>query len=386
MLFEPTFINKMELKNRIVRSATYENMCTEDGEVTDAAVSLYGRLAKGGTGLIIPGHAFVHRSGQAGPNQIGVYSDNCISGLARLADEVHKHSAKIALQLAHAGRQTSAALIGDTPIAPSPVADPRNNTVPREMSTDDIDTIIEAFARAAGRAKEAGCDAVQLHAAHGYLLAQFISPHTNHRSDEWGGSLEKNLRFASEIYKKVREAVGADFPVLMKLNVEEYLPDGITADISVGAAKHFAALGVDSIEISGGVISENPFVMCQGEIPIDMLTAGKDPDTKAQMEKMFYSRVGDVKLEEAYWLPYAEKIKPVIGSTPLMLVGGMKYPQTMEKILQDGHADCISMCRPLIKEPNFPNEMAEGRKSPAKCSFCNRCLMMARSAPLRCYN
>jgi 2,4-dienoyl-CoA reductase-like NADH-dependent reductase (Old Yellow Enzyme family) len=358
-------------------------MAAEDGKITDKAEKFYARLAKGGTGLIIPGHAFVHKSGQAGPNQIGVYDDDCIPGLKRLVDQVHKHGGKIALQLAHAGRQTVAELIGQTPMAPSAL---ETGAKPREMTADDISTIMDAFAEAARRAKEAGFDAVQLHGAHGYLLAQFISSHTNKRTDEWGGSAEKNLKFPTEVYKKTREVVGEDYPILMKLNVEEFLPDGITADIAVGAAKEFASIGVDAIEISGGVISENPFAMCHGEIPIDMLTAGKEPAAKEQMENFFYSIADQMKWEEAYWLPYAQKIKPAIGNTSLMLVGGMKYPQTMEKILQDGHADFISMCRPLIREPDFPNEMAEGRKSPASCSFCNKCLMMARSESLRCHN
>ena len=187
MLFEPTSINGMDLKNRIVRSGTYENMATEDGKITDKTLKLHAQLAKGGAGLIIPGYAFVHKSGQCAPNQTGVYSDDCIPGLKKLVDEVHKHAAKIALQVAHAGRQTAAELIGgDTPMAPSEIeADPRYNTVPREMTVDDINSTIDAFGEAARRVKEAGFDAVQLHAAHGYLLAQFLSPHTNRRSDEW---------------------------------------------------------------------------------------------------------------------------------------------------------------------------------------------------------
>jgi 2,4-dienoyl-CoA reductase-like NADH-dependent reductase (Old Yellow Enzyme family) len=126
--------------------------------------------------------------------------------------------------------------------------------------------------------------------------------------------------------------------------------------------------------------------MSRGEVPIDMFTAGLEPDVKEQMEGVFYSIKDQVAFEEAYWLPFAEKIKPLIGDTPLILVGGMKYPQTMEKILQDKKADFISMCRPLIREPNLPNEMAEGRKSPVRCAFCNKCLAMVMAEPLRCHN
>jgi len=254
------------------------------------------------------------------------------------------------------------------------------------MTEEEIHETINAFGAAAIRSKEAGFDAVQLHAAHGYLLAQFLSPHTNRRTDEWGGNPENRMRFVIEVNNSVREAVGDDYPVLIKLSVEEGLENGITLDEAGNIAMRLSQVGIDAIEISGGTIVDTVFMMSRGDIPIDMITRNADPATKDQIEGFLYSIKDMVKYEEAYWLTHAEKIKEVIGDVPLILVGGMKYPQTMEKILAENKADLISLSRALIREPDFPKEMAEGRKDPAKCAFCNRCLMEIADKPLRCYN
>jgi 2,4-dienoyl-CoA reductase-like NADH-dependent reductase (Old Yellow Enzyme family) len=388
LLFTPFEINGMQLKNRLVRSATFENMATDDGKVTDKLIKFYSKLAKGGVGLIVLGHAGVQDNGRASLTQLGIYSDDHVDGLKKLVSEIHNQGAKVALQIAHAGRQTIPAKIGgQTPVAPSAIEpDPLLKTSPREMTENEINATIYAFAEAAKRGNKAGFDAVQLHATHGYLLAQFLSPHTNRRTDEWGGSPEKRLRFVNEVFKSVREAVGNDYPILIKLSVEEGLDNGITLKEASKAAMILSQKGIDAIEISGGTLVDTIFMMCRGDIPIDMITKNADPEAKAQIEEILYSIKDKVKYEEAYWLEHAEKIKEIIGDVPLILVGGMKYPQTMAKILVEGKADLISLCRALIREPDFPKEMAEGRKDPAKCSFCNRCLMEVVTKPLKCYN
>ena len=388
LLFTPMEINGMQLKNRMVRSATYEHMATEDGKVTDQLINFYSKLAKGGVGLIMLGYAYVQENGHCAPSQIGIYSDDHIPGLKNLVDEIHNQEAKVGLQIVHAGRQTTPAAIGgQTPFAPSAIEpDPLYNTSPREMTEDEISETVNAFGAAAKRGKEAGFDAVQLHATHGYLLAQFLSPHTNRRTDEWGGNQENRMRFVTEVNNSVREAVGNDFPVLIKLSVEEGLENGITLDEASNVAMRLSQIGIDAIEISGGTVVDTAFMMSRGDIPIDMLTRDADPAAKEQMEDFFYSIKDMVKYEEAYWLKHAEKIKEVIGDVPLILVGGMKYPQTMAKILEENKADLISLCRALIREPDLPKEMAEGRKDPSKCAFCNRCLMEIFNKPLKCRN
>lgn len=388
ILFTPMKINGMQLKNRLVRSATYEHMATEDGKVTDQMINFYSKLAKGGVGLIMLGYTYIQENGHCAPGQIGIYSDDHIPGLRKLVDEIHNHDAKVGLQIAHAGRQTTPAAIGgQIPLAPSAIEpDPLFNTSPREMTEKEISETINAFGTAAQRTREAGFDAVQIHAAHGYLVAQFLSPHTNRRTDKWGGNLENRMQFLTEVNNSVRSAVGDNYPVLTKLSVEEGLENGITIKDASDIAMKLSQLGIDAIEISGGTIVDTVFMMSRGDVPIDLITRDADPAAKEQMEAFLYSIKDTVKYEEAYWLKHAEKIKEVIGDVPLILVGGMKYPQTMAKILEENKADLISLSRSLIREPNFPMEMAEGRKDPSKCAFCNRCLMEIFSKPLRCYN
>ena len=389
LLYEPITINNMSLKNRLVRSATYEAMAAEDGSVTDRLIDLYTSLAKGGVGLIITGFAYIQGNGHCMPLQTGVFSDDNIPGLRKLVDAVHEEGGKIALQIAHAGRQTTPALIGGLkPMAPSAIeADPLFHTEPREMTTGEISETIEAFAAAAVRCKKAGFDGVQLHGAHGYLIAQFLSPFTNRRTDEWGGNTENRMRFVKEVIKKVRAAVGPDYPVLIKISVEEGVEKGLKLGESCIIAKGLADAGVDAIEVSGGIVADTAFLMCRGWVPIDQMTGGLEGDAKTQTEQALYSIVDSVKMEEAYWLPHAEKIKGMVGAVPVMLCGGMIYPQTMETIVKEKKADFISMARALVREPALPKEMVEGRKSPVKCAYCNRCLAaVVNSQPLLCYN
>ncbi|MFC1895161.1 NADH:flavin oxidoreductase [Thermodesulfobacteriota bacterium] len=305
--------------------------------------------------------------------------------LRKLVDEVHSSNARIATQIAHAGRQTTNEVIGgEDPLAPSAI---KSDPPPREMTVEEIHRTIDAFGEAAKRTKEAGFDAVQLHAAHGYLLAQFLSPYTNRRTDEWGGNHENRMRFVIKVYERVRDFVGEDYPVLIKLSVDECLENGITLAEACETVKKLTKLGFDAIEVSGGINKETGLMVCRGDIPIDIMTRNINPERKEYIEEVLYSKRDRVRFEEAYWLSHAVRIKEVIGDVPLILVGGMKYPQTMEKILQDNNADLISLCRPLIREPELPLQMSQGRKSPVKCSFCNRCFeVVIMAKPLRCYN
>jgi 2,4-dienoyl-CoA reductase-like NADH-dependent reductase (Old Yellow Enzyme family) len=389
LLFTPMEINGMQVKNRLVRSATYEAMAAEDGSVTDRLIGLYTTLAKGGVGLIITGYAYIQENGRCMQFQTGVSSNDNIPGLKKLVDAVHEQGGKIALEIFHSGRQTTPALIGgQTPMAPSAMeADPLLHTEPRAMTTGEISETIDAFAAAAVRCKKAGFDAVQLHGAHGYLISQFLSPFTNRRTDQWGGNTENRMRFVREVVKKVRAAVGADYPVLIKISVEEGVDKGLTLDESRIIAKGLAEEGVDAIEVSGGIVVDTAFVMSRGDVPIDQMTGGLEGDAKTQAQQALYSIAGAVKVEEAYWLRHAVKIKEVVGDVPVMLVGGMKYPQTMEGIVKEKKADLNSLARSLVREPSLPKEMAEGRKSPVKCAYCNRCLAaVIVGQPLKCYN
>jgi 2,4-dienoyl-CoA reductase-like NADH-dependent reductase (Old Yellow Enzyme family) len=206
ILFTPMNIGKMEVKNRFVRSATYHGMALETGEITDKLINGYQNSAKGEVGLIIPGYMYVHPWGKALKFQIGIHSDEMISGLRQLVEAVHAQGAKIAFQLAHSGLQGFNSVIGKTPLGPTnKIRNPWSFEKPIEMKEEQIQEIIEAFAKAAGRAAEAGADGVQLHGAHGYLISEFLSPYINRRKDKWGGSDENRFRFVREIIREIRK-------------------------------------------------------------------------------------------------------------------------------------------------------------------------------------
>ena len=212
-LFTPVQIGKLEIPNRFVRSATHDFMAARDGSVTEKQITLFEHLAQGETGLIITGHAYINADGVASPYQTGVHNDDLADGLSRITKAVHKHPTRIFLQISHAGRQTTPKICGCTPLAPSAVYESTFKIMPKAMSQKDISKVIDDFIQGSRRAKQADFDGVQLHIAHGYLLSSFISPYTNRRTDEWGGSLSNRLWIITKIIEGIRGMLGKDFPL-----------------------------------------------------------------------------------------------------------------------------------------------------------------------------
>jgi len=252
-LFEKTAIKSMELANRFIRSATWEGMAGADGTCSQGLIDVTAGLAQGGVGLVITGHAYVSPEGQAGPWQIGVHCDEMLAGLASMSSAVHQAGGKIALQLAHAGCYGFAEGTGIEAVGPSPGID--GKTPPcRELTQAEIGRICADFGKAAGRAKSAGFDAVQIHSAHSYLLSEFLSPFFNRRSDEYGGSIENRARIVLEVFQSVRRAVGEDFPVLIKLNSQDFIDGGFSVDDMLAVAALLEKAGIDAVEMSGGTL------------------------------------------------------------------------------------------------------------------------------------
>lgn len=349
-LFEPGEINGMKLANRFVRSATWEGMAADDGACTPKLIDLMVNLAQGGVGLIISSHTYVSPEGQAGPWQIGVYDDKLIPGLEAMAAAVHENGGKIVMQLAHAGYFANAKLTGQTPLAPSNVEGFAKGAR-QEMSTDDIQGVVKAYGAAAQRAQTAGFDGVQIHSAHGYLLSQFLSPAFNKRKDEYGGDIQNRARALVEVLREVRQAVGKDYPVLVKMNCQDFIENGLQPEDSLQAGKMLVENGIDAIELSGGVLIS---------------------------PKLSPSRMG-IKSEEkeAYFQNEARAFKGEIG-VPLILVGGNRSFQVAERLVNESVADYISLCRPLIREPDLVNRWKSGDLSKATCLSDNMCFMPAR--------
>ena len=388
VLFDEMNLKNMELKNRLVRSATHEAMADRYGFPTKNLFKLYERLAKGGVGLIITGYTYVSRDGKT-DHMLGIDTDEHISKYRELVDHVHKNGAKIAVQINHCGRQTTKDMTGVQTLAPSAVKDNSFLDTPREMTEQDIENAVEAFAMASKRAKESNFDAVQLHGAHGFLINQFLCPHTNRRKDKWGGAIENRIRFLSEIYKSCREQVGQDYPLFIKMNAYDNMKNGLKEEEGIIMAEMMADMGFDAIEVSCG-IGEDGGATLRGGFPIDVALDTWPMYKKQNAVVRFIMRhfgekiVKPVPFSQAFNRDVAKKIKSKVH-VPIFLVGGMIDPAAMEEVVEQGDADCISLSRALIHNPNFPNKIREGNMEPSKCLHCNLCLFGVITSPLRCH-
>jgi 2,4-dienoyl-CoA reductase-like NADH-dependent reductase (Old Yellow Enzyme family) len=344
-LFESATINGLTLANRFVRSATWEGMATADGKVTLKLIDIMVQLAEGGVGLIITGHAYVAKNGQASPWQLGIYEDAQIEGLKAMTAAVHDAGGKIVAQLAHAGNFALEKAIDTAPVVVSDfeglAPTPRS-----ELTADDIHSLKDAYVAAARRARAAGFDGIQLHSAHGYLLSQFLSPWFNRRTDAYGGSPHNRVRLHVEIIRAIREAVGADYPLLVKMNCEDFSEGGLTLTESIAAAGQMEEAGLDAVELSGG-----------------LLTGGKLSPSRPNI-------IGEDK--EAYFQDAARAFKRTL-KIPLILVGGIRSPEVAERLLAENTADFISMSRPLISEPDLIRRWQSGDRTPSRCLSDNLC-------------
>ena len=347
-LFEQTVINGMTLRNRLVRSATWEGMCDPGGRPTDKLINCYQDLAEGGIGLIITGYAYVRPDGKQLPGKMGIHTDDFAEDYKKLTGTVHKKGGKIALQLVHAGGQTDSTNAGRQPLAPSSVQVDQFPEKPAELTIDEIKDIVASFGEGARRAKTWGFDAVQLHGAHGYLINQFLSPHINQRKDEYGGSIENRCRFLLEVYDRVRATVGADYPVLIKLTAADNLKDGLSHEDAIYAAEKLSKAGINAIEVSAGTTASG--------------------DKNPAREKI--NKPG----KEAYNLEFARRIKDAIDC-PVMVVGGFRSYEIIEKAISEYGMDYISMARRLIREPGLANRWLNGNHSKAECLSCNKCFI-----------
>ncbi len=389
LLFTPMTLGNQIIKNRFVHSATYEAMAKETGEVSENLIRRYNTLSKGGIGLIIPGMMLVQSSGRGYAHQVGIHNNKMIPGLKTLVSAAHEHESKIVFQLAHAGRQTTKAMIGMRPMGPSVTSrDPVNFVKPRAMSEADIQETIHAFGKAAWRAAEAGADGVQIHAAHGYLVNQFLSPFHNNRHDEWGGSDVNRFKFLKQILLEIKKHVPDNFMILVKLNTHDHTPKaGITPDLAATYAGFLSKMKIHGLEVSCGSILYSFMNMCRGNVPVDELVQGL-PFWKRPLARIMINRFsGKFDLEEGYNLEVAALIKPKLENIPLFVVGGFRRFSHMASVIQNGLAEGISLSRPFIREPLLLKKFKDGRTSDeVSCVSCNRCLAaIANDLPVRCY-
>jgi len=349
--FAPALMGSLSLPNRFVRSATFEGLANAQGLCSPQLTKLLVRLAAAKVGLIITGQTAVSEEGRTGVRGLCLWEENHLPALIDLASQVHAAGGKIMLQLGHAGIAAEPSLTGRATFAPMimPNAD---GSVCRPMSRADIRKITSSFARSALLAKEAGFDGIQLHAAHGYLLSSFLSSHYNQRRDEYGGTVENRARLPMEVLHSVREAVGDDFPVLAKINVNDFLPQGAGVTEMVQTAMMLARGGVTAIELSGGTLRSG---------------------------NLQPSRRGPISREnEGYYKEEARYFRDKIA-VPIILSGGLRSLDVIEEILQSGLCDFVAMSRPFICEPELIQRWQQGDTSASMCKSDNLCFRPVRA-------
>lgn len=338
----------MTLANRFVRSATWTGLAEDDGTCTVRLIDLLAGLACGGVGLIITGHSYVMKNGQAGPRQLAIDRDEVVPALRRLTAAIHDNGGKIVMQLAHAGIYGVSNLSGQTPLAVS-VGGTFVSYPVQELTPEAIETIVDAFVTAASRAQRAGFDGIQLHAGHGYLLNQFLSRAYNTRDDQYGGAIANRAAPLVEIVRRTRTVVGAAYPIMVKLNSQDYLENGLQLDESLKIGRMLENAGVDAIEISGGTRE-----------------SGKFKSTRTGILK---------EHDEAYFEEAARLFRKHLG-IPIIQVGGIRRYATAERLLNSGAADYIAMSRPFICQPDVINRWYKGETERSECLSDNECLVL----------
>ena len=346
-LFDTLAINKMMLNNRFVRSATMDGL-GKDGMVSDVELEIYKELGRGEIGLIISHGLFPTKEGQASPGQLSAHTNEAIPSLSRLVKVVHENGGKIAAQILHGGWMCRSETTGKQPVGPSAVVHPRSGLPIRELSSDEVYKLVEDYVQTTRRVIEAGFDGVQLHGAHSWILGAFLSPVTNKRDDEWGGTTEKRTNLLRHICRGIRQLAGPDYPIMVKLGIKDYHPEGKSTPDGIEQAKLLEEAGVDCIEVSEG------------------------------LEQDFFHHIR-LDAVSPYYLDECRQVKQAL-SIPVMLVGGMRKLSDMQAVIKGGTADAISMCRPFIMNPHLVKDLHEGISDSSGCTSCNGC-MGARRKP-----
>lgn len=380
-VFTQFTLRDLTLRNRVVRSAAFEGM-SQGGAVTEPLIAYHREVSAGGVGMTTVAYASVSPDGRTYDHQL-LMRPEILPGLRRLTDAVHAEGAAAAIQLGHCGYFANREVTGVKPMGPSRVFNTYGLGWPRVMTEEDMERVADDFARAAVLAREGGFDAVELHAGHGYLLSQFLSPHTNRRRDAYGGSLENRLRFPVKVVRWVREAVGPACPVLAKMNVQDGFPGGQTVEDAEGIARAFEAEGVDCLILSGGFVSKTPMYVMRGEVPFKEMYAGQASRTK-KVGLLLMGRilVKAYPYEDGYFLPESRRIRRAV-KLPLMVVGGVRALDQMESILAEGF-ELLAMARPLIMEPDLIGRMERGEATASRCEPCNKCIAEMDHGGMRC--
>lgn len=345
-IFDSVDLGSLTLQNRIVRSATWERKADEKGHLTRKLSKVYEELARGNIGMIITGYAFVHPEEQPNPRMMGICDDFFIEEYQGLTRKVHDSGGRIVMQIVYGGTRTRFSPEKRAIWGPSAVPEYSTGVVAEEMTAGDIHSLVKVFGDAAARVKKSGFDGVQIHGAHGYLLGQFLSPLHNQRKDRYGGTRENRARIILEVFEEVRGRVGTSFPVMIKINSEDLVPGGATLEDCRFVCRALSAMGIDAIEISGGIgAAGTPYA----------------PHLAVPSER-----------DEAYFAKAAAVVAAEVD-VPVILVGGLRTPAVMQRLLETTEIACFALSRPFLAEPHLVKRWESGDLTRAKCLSCNQC-------------
>lgn len=384
-IFTPCKIGPIELKNRTIRSAAFENMCVAN-KPSQMLFDYHTAVARGGIGMTTIAYAAVSRSGVSFDGQMWMRPE-IIPDLKKLTDAIHAEGAKASIQLGHCGNMTHRATCGQTPIGASTGFNLYSPTFVRGMKESEIMQLIEDFGNAVQLAREAGFDCVEIHAGHGYLISQFLSPYTNHRHDKWGGSLENRMRLMQEVIKKVMEVAADDMAVVVKTNMYDGFRGGMKEDECIKVAQELERLGVHALVLTAGFVSKAPMEVMRGAMPLKALAYYMD------MCKFWWLKAGlffagrmmipTVPYKDLYFMETAKRFRAAL-TMPLIYVGGVTSKADMEKVLDEGFT-AFQMARVLVRDTDFVNKIKNGECTKSECGHSNYCIGRMYTLEMKCH-
>jgi len=382
LLFTPASIGPLTLRNRTIRAAAFEGMC-EGNSPTDMLYDYHRSVAAGGIGMTTLAYASVTRNGLSFPHQLWLRPE-IVPGLRRITDAIHKEGAAASIQIGHCGNMSHRAICGCTPVSASSGFNIYSPTLVRGLRKDEIREIAEAFGTAVNLAREAGFDAVEVHAGHGYLISQFLSPYTNRRRDEYGGSLENRMRFMKMCMDEAMTAARGDMAVLVKTNTRDGFKGGLEIDDCIEVARNLERCGAHALVLSGGFVSKAPMYVMRGRMPIRSMTYYmKQLWLKVGVRMVGRLMIPDEPFREAYFYEDSLKFRQAL-KLPLVYVGGLVSREKIDMVLDSGF-EFAAMARALINEPDFVNRMRNAGELRCGCDHTNYCIARMYSIEMACH-
>lgn len=380
-LFDPLVLGPITLRNRSIRAAAFEGM-SQHNAVTEDLINYHQAVAKGEIGMTTVAYAAVSKSGLSFTHQL-LLQDSIVPDLRKLTDAIHAQGAAASIQIGHCGNMAKYGIIGQRPLAPSTHINLYAPSFPRAMHKNDIAQLIFDFKNAVRIAQEGGFDAVEIHAGHGYLISQFLSPYSNKRKDVYGGSLENRMRLMSEVVEAALEQAGDRTAVLVKMNMSDGFPKGMQLDESLQVAQRLEKLGVHALVLSGGYVSKAPMYVMRGKMPMDVLANGMPNVIMKYFVKWFGNNlVQDVPFSNHYFLEQAKLFRAQLN-VPLIYVGGILSEKDINDVLSENF-DGIAIARALIQNPDFIKNIKNRINLTSRCTICNHCVASIYNGPFEC--